>query len=104
MAWLLVLLMPLTLFAQVRFDTVQVSQSISQEFKYPAIWLEPDGNFTCTWNIPWMSNQYRLYGRHITPTGELIGDEILLDGGNCPIIPAFKFLPGGYRAELFNHG
>ncbi len=101
---LLVLLLPLTLFAQIEFEPVRLDNGLSAHYWYPTILSEPDGNLLCTWSAWTGNNEYSVFGQRITPTGELIGNSYIYETADCAARPTFIHLPDGHRAELFYHG
>jgi hypothetical protein len=104
MAWILLLLLPLTLFGQIRFDPVRLDNGMSSRYWYSDIRPEPDGTFLCTWSAWTGIDEYTAYGQRVSATGELIDSTITYEIGDCEAMPMFFHLSDGRRAELFYYG
>ena len=103
MVWLLVLLLPLTLFGQIDFEPVRLDTGTTGNYFSPAIWPMPDGNFLCTCGEVLPYGEYVTRGQRISAAGEPMGALIYYETADCSARTIFVLLPDGRETQLFYH-
>ena len=103
MVWLLVLLLPLTLFGQITFEPMQLDDGLGEEFLFTSIFVQPDGKLLCTWCSK-ESGGYTSYGQLVSSIGELVGSPICYEeNAECaPRLTAIR-RSDGREGQLLGH-
>jgi hypothetical protein len=103
---LLILALPLFVFAQESFDPRRIDDSTALTYFYPTIAPE-NGNLWCTWAA--VSNRtVRAYGRPMTLSGGTLGDVTLYDSANrdsfpCPPALSLLHTVSGGAVQMIYH-
>lgn len=105
--YVMLLLLPLTVFAQASFDPVQVDDGRGISYFYPAIENSAGGNVLCTWALE-ADGFVGAYGQHVNQSGRLIGvnevyQEVAQSEFYCPPKLHIARFTGGGHAKLFLH-
>jgi hypothetical protein len=107
MAWIIVLLMPLALFAQYTFGPVRLDDGTGELYSYSHVRQEPDGGFICTWALG-TADVIGTYGQRIAPDGSLVGERICYesrvnDGFVCGATATIVRCTDGREGQLLHH-
>ena len=108
MVWILLILMPLTLFGQYRFGPLRLDDGTAVSYANAHVTAEPSGDLLVTWAEEY-SGGFAAFGQRLTPAGQLIGERVAyahLDTGvvTCHANPVVLRKLDGHEARLMDHG
>lgn len=102
MCALLILLLPVCLFAQVNFEPIRLDDSLDTNFYYPQLLFEESGDMLCTWTSA-SYERVAIHGQWISPHGGLIGERIVyqnISSAQAECVPKFAIRRSSAGGEL----